>query len=211
MRRKGAGSLLLRITVMGTAAAIAFTAFGAIAATAAIEKATINTFDSWDHSSSVAPFGCPDSTTYGQTITVPGGKSQLNEFQFTWRNSSGGGMGDSMLVRAEVYAWNGTKATGSSLYEKKRNISFMDGLFHRETFTTSGISVTPGAQYVLFASIDKDYQKCHNNYRLAWGFAGGAYDGGDFVFQNNHGGEARWTSVAWSSIGGDLAVQAFLS
>jgi hypothetical protein len=82
-------------------------------------KAMINTFKYWDHTSYVSPFG-PDATTLGQTITVPAGKVHLDALQFTWRNFSTG----TMVVRAGVYAWDGTRATGPSLYEKERTISY---------------------------------------------------------------------------------------
>jgi hypothetical protein len=202
--------LAVRAVAAVAAAAVAFVAFGSTAATAATDRATINTFPSWNGTDIAQPFGCPNTTTYGETITVPAGKAILNKFTFTWVNLSSG----TMVVRAEVYAWDGSKATGSSLFQKKRTISFQDGLFHLETFKSlTGISVTPGAQYVLFASIDKDYEKC-SNYTLGWGlpFSIDPYPGGAFVYQNNAGNEANWTSVPWSNFGGwDAAFKAFLS
>jgi hypothetical protein len=206
MRRVGSSSLLLSATA--TAVAIAFIAFGSTATSASTAKATIDTFPNWDGSTIVQPFGCPDTTTYGQTITVPAGMTHLNKFTFTWVNLNTG----SMVVRAEVYAWNGTMATGSSLYEKRRSISFLDNLFHLETFKPNAISVTPGAQYVLFISIDKDYEKCRKRYKLGWGLVSDDYNGGGFVFQNNRGDESQWTLATWGTFGGrDVAFKAFLS
>jgi hypothetical protein len=200
---------LVRAFVTAAAASIAFLAVGTGPASASTNKATINTYKNWDGSQSVVPFGCPNTTTYGQTITVPAGKTLLNKFTFAWTNLDSG----SMVVRGEVYAWDGTKATGPSLYEKKRSISISDGLFHNESFrSATGISVTPGAQYVLFATIDKDYEKCTDSYELGWGLVGDDYNGGGFVYQNNAGNEANWTTVAWDSFGPtDLAFKAFLS
>jgi hypothetical protein len=198
----------MRAAVTATAATIAFLALGTGPASASTDNATINTFKNWDGTSIVQPFGCPNTTTYGQTITVPSGFTQLNKFTFTWQNLSTG----SMVVRAEVYAWDGTKATGSSLYEKKRAISFQDSLFHMESFKPNGISVTPGAQYVLFVTIDKDFEKCTGNYLLGWGLVSDNYNGGGFVYQNNGGDETQWTLTPWSGFGPtDLAFRAFLS
>jgi hypothetical protein len=180
---------------------------------ASTEAPTINTFPAWDGSSIVQPFGCPDTTTYGETITVPAGKTTLKKFTFTWQNLETG----SMVVRAEVYAWDGTKATGSSLYEKKKKISFPDSNFHNVTFKSKGIPVTAGSQYVLFTSIDKDYEKCTGDsggYLVGWGLVttGDPYTGGGFVYQNNSGNEANWTTVPWSSFGTeDVAFKASLS
>jgi hypothetical protein len=198
---------------MVSATAFIFAVMGA-QAFASTEAATINTFPAWDGSSIVQPFGCPDTSTYGQTITVPAGKSLLKKFTFTWQNLSTG----SMIVRAEVYAWDGTKATGSSLYEKKKKIAFPDSNFHNVTFKSQlGVPVTAGAQYVLFTSIDKDYEKCtgpSGSYLVGWGLvtSGDPYTGGGFVYQNNSGNEANWTTVAWNSFGTeDVAFKASLS
>jgi hypothetical protein len=210
VRSKGASSLFLRAAVTASAVAIAFVAFGTAAASASTEGATINTYPAWDGSSEVVDFGCPNTTTYGQTITVPEGKTSLKKFTFSWINLNSG----SMLVRAEVYAWDGAKATGSSLFEKKRKITLSDGAFHNETFKTKGVPVTPGSQYVLFASIDKDFEKCTDNYVLGWGLVntGDPYPGGGFVYQNNTGDESQWTLTPWSSFGGeDVAFKASLS
>ena len=169
----------------------------------------LDTYKRWDGSQNVGPFGCPDTTTYGEIITVPASKSLLNKFIFSWQNynSSTG----SMVVRAEVYAWDGKEATGNSLYESTpRTISFTDNLFHEESFSP-GISVTPRARYVLFASIDKDYDQCTNGYVLDWGSVNGAYLAGHFVYLNDGGNDAEWTTVPWSHLGLDLAYRAGLS
>lgn len=170
----------------------------------------ITTYKSWDGSMSVIPFGCPNTSTYGQVITIPNGRTHLGKFHFSWVNLGTG----SMKVRGEVYAWDGTKATGSALYESApKNISFSDGLFHRVTFQANLIPVTAGAQYVIFASIDKDYEDCTNNYEVGWGYIGSdVYPGGTFVYQNNGGDESQWTGSAWTTFGGsDVAFKAITS
>ena len=182
------------------AAAFAFAASPALA---------FNTFDKWDGASTVQAFGCPNTTTYGEVITIPGNRTHLNRFAFDWINLNTG----SMVVRGEVYAWDGTKATGSALYESRpRTIAFNDSAFHRETFKTGVLPVNPGAQYVIFASIDKDYEQCQNNYILAWGFmSSDIYRDGFFVYQNNSGDENNWTTTTWNGLGGDLAFRAATS
>jgi hypothetical protein len=187
---------MLRFTACAAALALA-----ALGSSPAMAK-KINTVASWDGSSYVQPFGCPDTTTYGQVITVPHGQHSLNKFSFEWINLDTG----KMVMRGEVYAWDGSKATGSALWEgAPKRVSFSDGVFHTETFRPGSIPVTPGSQYVLFASIDKDYEKCTNNYELGWGLvtSGDPYPGGGFVYQNNAGDESQWTTTAWSSFGGE--------
>src|SRR5262245_15628606 len=154
-------SLARRVAITGCAVGMAFAALGSSQAFASVAgtKPTINTYKSWDGSEDVIPFGCPDTTTYGQVITVPSGKSHLNKFTFAWVNLNSG----SFKVRGEVYAWDGAKATGSALYQSPaRFVAISDGLYHFETFKPGGASVTAGHQYVIFASIDREYEKCKN-------------------------------------------------
>jgi hypothetical protein len=205
-------SLARRVAITGCAVGMAFAALGTAQASASVAgaKPTINTYKQWNGSTDVVPFGCPDTTTYGQVITVPGGYTKLNKFTFSWTNLTSG----SMKVRGEVYAWDGSKATGSALYQSApRFVSFTDSLFHFETFKPGGVPVTAGHQYVIFASIDKEYEKCKNNYEVGWAWVGSdVYAGGNFVYQNNSGDESQWTTTPWSFFGtDDLAFKAYLS
>jgi len=183
---------MLRHALLAAACAAAFT----IAGLSTSSAKTINTYQDWNGSDYVFPFGCADTTTYGQLITAPK-KNMLKKFSFWWANESSG----SMVVRGEVYAWDGTKATGSALWESKpRHISYSDSSFHEETFKPGALPLTPGAQYVLFASIAKDYEKCTNDYELIWGIVDdSSYADGTFVYQNNGGDESQWTTVPWTT------------
>jgi len=196
-----------RDSLFVTASAVAF-AFAALGSSPVAAKG-ISTYNSWDGSSDIVPFGCPDTTTYGQVITIPSGQTHLGKFHFSWINLNTG----SMVVRGEVYAWDGSKATGSALYESKpKTISFSDGLYHKVGFKATLVPVTPGAQYVIFASIDKDYEKCTNDYEVGWGYIGSdVYPGGNFVFQNNTGDESQWTTTPWTDFGADVAFKVALS
>jgi len=197
-----------RSAALLTGSAIAF-AFAALASSPA---SAIDTFKDWNGTDYFENYGCPNSTTYGQVITVPAGKSHLNGFTFWWQNLNGSR--GSMVVRGEVYAWDGRKASGTNLYESEpRTISFGDDKFHKENFLAA-ISVTPGMKYVLFASIDKDYEQCTNNYQLDWGAVGNIYHKGRFVFQNNGGNEGSWTTQAWNKKwagGSDLAMKVVMA
>ena len=97
------------------------------------------------------------------------------------------------------------KACGSALYESApRTIAYTWGTFHRETFSPKLI-LTPGAQYVLFLTIDKDYDQCLNGYGLSWGAVEDtAYPCGTFVFLNDEGDSSQWTTTPWSTYGLDL-------
>ncbi len=186
-------------------AALAF----ALTALASNPASALNTNKDWDGSEIVTRFGCPNSTTYGQVITV-GSKNMLSKFSFSWLYVGTGG--GSMVVRGEVYAWDGMKATGSALWESEpRKIGFTDSVFHTETFKTGPLPLTPDTQYVLFASIDKDFDECTNSYSLGWGAVDGkTYKKGFFVYQNNAGNAANWTTQNWDGFDLDLAMKAEL-
>jgi hypothetical protein len=203
--------LVGRAAIAGIAVAAVF-ALGSTQAFASVAAhPTINTFPKWDGVTVVHPFGCADTTTYGQVITIPAGKTHLNKYGFKWKNDSAN-LGR-MIVRGEVYKWDGSKATGAALSETApRRVRFTDSAYHAEAFA-SGAAVTAGAQYVIFVSIDKDYEKCTNNYEVDWAAIAddNAYPGGTFVYQNNGGDESQWTATPWSSFGWDLAFKAYLS
>ena len=168
-----------------------------------------DTYKLWNGTQFVADFGCPNTTTYGEVINVPANKHILANFTFSLQNYTDD---SSMVARAEVYAWNGTEATGSGLYESAPfNISFANSKFHKKVFAPA-ISVTPGTQYVLFLSIDKDFDQCQNNYKLAWGAVNEDRGSGNFVYQNNRGEYENWTTEAWSHYPPlDLAFEALLT
>src|SRR3569832_1674099 len=113
---------MYRRALLAAACAAAFTFAGLDASSAR----SINTYKSWDGIQYVYEFGCPNTTTYGQVITAPK-TGMLNKFSFWWANAAGNG---SMVVRGEVYAWDGQKATGSALWESKaKTISYADSDF----------------------------------------------------------------------------------
>jgi hypothetical protein len=172
--------------------------------------AAIGTKKKWDGIQREPGFGCVNATTtFGQVITVPRRKNILNRFTFWWVRSTKG----SMVVRGEVYAWDGSKATGGSLYESApRTISLKGDSFHKESFAPAGLALTPRAQYVIFASTDKDFGQCTDGAVLAWGVVDdSAYPKGTFVFLNSGGDSSKWTTDTWKAYGTyDLAFTAGL-
>lgn len=207
MHRSSSFSVIRRAATVAGALALGLTALlpGQASATTPAGNASINTYHDWDGSSEVIAFGCPDTTTYGQVITMPGHQTRINKFTFQLSNYSTG----SMVVRGEIYAWDGSEATGSAIFESApRTIAYQDAAFHAETFNAHGVHVKMGGQYVVFASIDKDYEQCTNDYTLGWGSVDDStYGGGTFVYQNNSGDESQWTTTPWDTFGIDLAVK----
>ena len=185
---------MYRRALLAAAWAAAFTFAGLDASSAK----NINTYRAWNGTDYVYPFGCPDTTTYGQVITAPN-VNTLNKFSFWWATSPGSS--GSMVVRGEVYAWDGQKATGNALWESRpKTISYGDSNFHKQIFRTGPLPLTPGAQYVLFASTAKDYAECTNDYELLWAEVDDTtYPGGTFVYQNNGGDSSQWTTQPWTT------------
>ena len=117
MQRSVSASFLRRATLAAGVLALGIATFAPSQALASVDKkATIDTHKSWDGTTTVQSFGCPNTTTYGETVTVPAGKSKLVKFDFYMNDFGATG---SMVVRGEVYAWNGTSATGSAVAETK--------------------------------------------------------------------------------------------
>src|SRR5215216_1292042 len=159
--------------------------------------------------SSIQPFGSGEAAaTYGQFITAPADDTQLDSFTFFIMNLSG-----TVVFRGEVYAWDGGKATGPNLYESApRTVTSTSG-FEEVTFDTDGVQLVPGQQYVLFATISKDYEL--SNGSAVWQAVRpvDAYPGGHFVYINNGSSFDKLVTDPWKrgDTDTDLAFKAVFS
>lgn len=176
----------------------------------------------WDGSSYIYSFGPGYTQTYGQTLTAPS-DAVLQSWTFYMEQPT------SAQFQGYLYAWNGAEATGSALWTSPIMTTTDSSLFQAITFTTSGVSLTPGSTYVLFASSSQDSQTGGGG---QWGFLnqdagfvnlknpgyGDVYTGGKFVYINNGTDTSQWTSTSWSDgsafgagAGSDLAFSADFS
>lgn len=173
--------------------ALAFTALPALA-----QNVVVDTNPVWNGSNFISTFGIPNTETYGQTIVVPVGQTMLQSFSFQIN-----AQGNAVPFRGEVYAWNGTRATGTALYESAPMTTTADSNYHRYTFTP-GVPVVGGQAYVIFATTSREAQV---NAGTRWGSIGNnsAYPSGQFVFLNNGTDTTQWTANTWSTIADDLA------
>jgi len=163
----------------------------------------ISTIPSWDGFGFVLPFGAPDTETYGQIITVPSTDPVLESWTFYMKQDT------ATQFQGEVYAWNGTMATGPGLFESAVMTTTNAYVFQPITFNTGGLALTPGQMYVLFASSSKGNQSSTGHGE--WGSIphSNAYAGGAFAFINNGADPSEWTSDPWSTFGNtDLAFKA---
>ena len=109
-------------------------------------------------------------------------------------------MSGTVVVRGELYAWDGQKATGPNLFESApRTISNTSG-FEEVTFDTGGVQLVAGQQYVLFATISKDYAASDGSGAWEAVFSGDPYPGGNFVYMNNGSSFDQLFTEAWGQI-----------
>ena len=157
----------------------------------------IDTTPSWNGSDDINAFGDPNTATYGQTITAPAGGAVLTDFTFYMKVPS------TCVFRGEVYAWDGSKAVGSALWEGAPTTT-NDAAFNPVTFNPGGIVLSGGQQYVLFASVSKDPGSGSGFWGYMWS---STYSGGGFVFMNNGHDPTQWTTTNWDQgySFGDLA------
>ncbi len=168
----------------------------------ALAFTTIDTTPYWNGTAYISSFGYPDTATYGQVITTPTNTDVvLRSFSFHMK------LPETCTFRGYVYAWDGTKATGTALYRSSTMATLGSGTFEEVDFKTEGITLAAGTQYVLFASVSEETGSGYGN----WGStAETAYpgSGNSFVYINNGTDTTQWTTTNWSNIGMDLAFKA---
>jgi len=158
----------------------------------------IDTTGSWNGTSQVSTFGIPNTQTYGQTI-VAEGTGTLISFTFYIKGAT------TLAFRGHVYAWDGTKATGPSLYDSAPVSTTNSSIFEEVTFATN-LSLTIGQAYVIFVSSSED-NGGHSG-TAVFGLVANPYANGTFVFRNNGTDTSQWTGGSWSSFSSDLAFKA---
>lgn len=158
----------------------------------------LDTITTWNGTTYVQSFGVSNTATYGQVITVPATDTVLKDFSFEMNLPS------TVIFRGEVYAWDGTKATGPSLYESAPAHTSGSGNFELITFTIpNGVALKAGQQYVIFASTSKD--QATGSGTGSWGRIA---SGTGFYYINNGSDSSQWTASAWTNYGSDLAYRA---
>ena len=173
------------------------------------------TISTMPHGGTSAPFGEPDSATYGQTVTVPLIDNQLNSFSFwlsDWQNP------DFVDFAAYVMQWDGAKATGPVLWQSAPQSTTNNGGaggFEMFTFNTGRLQLVSGQKYVLFISASEYFDSLTG--QASFYTASVDYPEGNFVFMNNGSDFSMLTTNTWSDVyfGGchnsDLAFEATFS
>lgn len=149
---------------------------------------TYDTTYAWNGSSSISPWGVPDTTVYGQSFIAPT-DNQLLDFTFYVN----GAAGVSINYKAKLYSWSGSLLGGgggsavAELASSGTSVFTGNGSFQAITFYGNNIFLTPGSQYVLAFSCADPADYAASSGRASWGLLGGhvaGNGGGGFVFDN---------------------------
>ena len=162
----------------------------------------VSTLGAWNGFTAQSFFGMPNSQTYGQVINVPLIDTHLASFQFEMNLPA------SISFRGEVYAWDGSKASGSSLFQSAPTSTAGTGM-QLITFNTGALPLVAGQQYVIFATASFD--NVGHSGMGSWGtVTTDPYANGTFVFLNNGTDTSLWTTQNWTVLnpGTDLAFTA---
>jgi len=211
MKIRPSTSVLRRAAVAIGIGAVALA--GVPTANADTEAATIDTWSSWETTDgTIGGFGHPDTATYGQVITIPAGMEKVRWFTYYMQAGPTSG---TLTFRGAVYGWDGTKATEKVAMTKKKILELTAGdpEFYPVKIKVRNATVDAGAQYVLFATISKDYEETDPDVWTQWPLhSTDELPGGNTVWINDTGDESQWTTVPWSQIPtADMAFKAKLA
>jgi hypothetical protein len=175
---------LMRALVAGTALVAAGSTF------ADTIYNNFNGYSDWWH-----PFGFPNTATYGETFTAPAnGDVNLQDFGFYMGNPEIPG---NILLRAYIATWTGTNA-GTLLYTSE-DVDFANTGNDHLTFSTGGLTLTPGATYVAFLSVSELYGQSSGQSFISQGDP--TIPGGNFVYYNNGGDFGALFTNTWDATG----------
>jgi len=142
---------------------------------------------------SIQPFGEPDTSTYGQVFTV-GADNVLNSFSLYLD----GGAPSPISFKGYLYAWDGSKASGSALFAS--GLQSYSGAATEFAFSTGSLSLTTGQQYVAFLSTaglqDGNYT---TTTMPLYGNFGSSLVGGGMVWYNSGNNFAALTTNSWDN------------
>jgi hypothetical protein len=140
-------------------------------------------------------FGYPNTATYGETFRAPvNGDTNLQDFGFYMGHPTTPG---NILLRAYIATWTGNRA-GTLLYTSADYDYANTGNEHL-TFTTGGLTLTPGASYVAFLSVSELYGQSVGGTHASDGAP--TIPGGNFVYENNGGNFMALFTHVWDISG----------
>lgn len=148
---------------------------------------TTTTFDG-----TIAPFGAPNTATYGQTFTAAG--SQLLSFSLFLQQGAGPNPLD---LRVYIGTWTGSHV-GEIVFASGTETMPLDADTWEFAYAPD-IALTAGNDYVAFLSISDLPEQSASAFVMP---GAGDVIAGNFVFLNNGTDASQWTTTDWSSFDG---------
>jgi hypothetical protein len=141
------------------------------------------------------PLGYPNTATYGETFSAPtNGDFNLQNFGFWMADPIVGG---DIVLSAYIATWTDSNA-GTLLYSSP-SMDYPNTGEAELTFSTGGLALTPGAEYVAFLSVSQYYGLSSGAGRVDAGSA--TIPGGGFAWYNNGGNFAELFTNSWNDYG----------
>jgi PEP-CTERM motif len=116
----------------------------AVAALALPSVANATTFANTSDSQ-IIYFGAPDTTSYGQVFSAPGGSLQSWTF-FTADPSTDG-------AKLVIANWDGNKAVGPALYQGLTSTNSASGAFTAHTYSGINLALTAATSYIAYLTV----------------------------------------------------------
>jgi hypothetical protein len=208
LRRYGNKALRRTMTSAGIAAVALLVSVGTARA-----DTVIDTTGGWGGNVAIGAFGVPNTATMGQVVTAPAHDTVLSDFTFYMYGSSANPFVPTPITfRGTVYVWDGEKATGSALWESPSRTVTLPQTFEAVTFETGGVQLAAGQQYILFASVSKDYEEQPQATWASLGYrSSDVYHGGGVRWLSNGTDESAWTTSPWGYFAGGVDDLAFIA
>jgi hypothetical protein len=118
----------------------------------------------------IAPFGSPDTSTYGVAVITPTGMNNVDSFGFQLQAP-----GEGFQFQGFVAAWDGTELTGPILYTSPV-VTAVDSALDLYMFNGVNVGVTDGASYIFGFTVNDPGVYAHDagftSAEVGWDFAG---------------------------------------
>jgi hypothetical protein len=138
---------------------------------------------------SVYSFGAPDTTSYGQVFTAPGGSLQSWSFYTSDSNTS-----NAKLVIAN---WDGGKAVGPALYEGLLNsASLAPSGYYEHLYSGINLALANGTSYIAYLTVAGVANPASS---VTFSASDTSPLDGGFRFLNSGGTDPLSLNVDWSS------------
>ncbi len=167
-----------KLTLLATAVVASLSMAGSAAA-----ASYVNSSDD-----TIYTFGAPDTTSYGQVFTAPGGS--LNSWSFYTQDSTSYG------AKLVIANWDGSKAVGPALFDSLVQSVSASGGFFQHNYGGINLALNSGTSYIAYLTVAGVANPTPSIP------VSGSYSsplGGGFRFLNSNGTDPLTLNQNWSS------------